>query len=131
MNTSNLIKFLDSEEGKKSMEQFCLNIVKTEEVLNNQLERFHKNNNFKEFIEKVIIKYDSDNYKDRWYYKGIQPPEDLYWFLYEYAVKYGRECKKKEWKKYSNNFTSELYYINGYYFNRMDGQGSIIQVIKK
>jgi len=27
-------------------------------------------------------------------------------------------------------FSSALFFYNGYYFNKMDGQGSVIQIIK-
>lgn len=130
-----LEKWFESEEGKESIERF-INKTKNEElVLNNQLEKFHLKfkleENFDKFIKLVNIKYSSDEYKNRWYNRSIEPPEDLFWFLFKYAKKYGRECDVSEWGNYGNMFSSSLFYINGYYFNRMDGQGSAIQVIKK
>lgn len=29
------------------------------------------------------------------------------------------------------NFQSEMFYCNGYYFNKMNGQGSVVQIIKE
>lgn len=95
-----------------------------------QLERFKERGNFNEFIEKVISKYNSDEYRDHWYNRGIEPPETLYWFLFDFAEKYGRECNDEEWEQYSNLFTSSLFYINGYYFNKINGQGSAITIVK-
>jgi hypothetical protein len=48
-----------------------------------------------------------------------------------YAEKYGRECSEEEWNQYGNMFTSSLFFCSGYYFNRMDGQGSRIKVKKE
>lgn len=123
--------FLSSEEGQKDIAEFCEKLTKDEEVLNNQLERLSKRPNFVEIVEKVIVKYNDSKYVNRWYKRGIEPPESLFWILFNYAEKYGRECTKEEWKQYGNMFSSALYFCNGYFFNRMDGQGSIIQVIKQ
>ena len=96
-----------------------------------QLERLHNSNRFIDFTERVLKKYKCDSYIDKWYKRGFEPPEDLLWFIFEYAEKYGRNCTTTEIDKYANMFTSQLVYCNGYYFNRMDGQGSFIKVIKE
>lgn len=136
MDVKKLNNFFDSKEGKKSIEEFSKKLINDEKILNYQLKKFHErcesdSKYFDNFIEKVINKYNSKKYTNYWYKKGYESPEDLYWFLFEYAEKYGRECNKIEWEKYGNEFTSELYFINDYYFNKMDGQGSIIKIIKK
>lgn len=123
-------EWFDSEEGKKSIAEFAEKIEREERIKTNQLERLHKSGKFLELTEKVIEKYNSDKYRDSWYKRGIEPPEDLFWFLFEYAEKYGRECEEQEWEQYGNMFTSSLFFVNGYYFNRVDGQGSVIKVIK-
>ena len=124
-----LEKYLNSEEGKKSIERFAEKIENETKTKLNQLERFNSWGNFNEFIEKVITKYSSNKYRDKWYNKGIEPPEELYWFLFEFVKYYGRECNENEWRKHANIFTSELYYYDNYIFNRMDGQGSVIKII--
>lgn len=131
MNLQILRDWFDSEEGKRSMTDFADKINREEEIKTKQLERFNRVGNFEEFIEKVIAKYNSDKYRDSWYCRGIEPPEHLFWFLFYYAEKYGRECNEEEWNQYGNMFSSALYYCNEYYFNRMDGQGSFIKVIKR
>lgn len=123
-------EWFDSEEGKKSIAEFAEKIEREERIKTTQLERFHKSGKFLELTEKAIKKYNTDKYRDSWYKRGIEPPESLFWFLFEYAEKYGRECEEKEWKQYGNMFTSSLFFIGGYYFNRMDGQGSVIKVVK-
>ena len=123
-------EWFDSEEGKKSIAEFAEKIERDERIKTNQLERFYKSGKFLELTEKVIKKYNTDKYRDSWYKRGIEPPESLFWFLFQYAEKYGRECEEEEWKQYGNMFTSSLFFIDGYYFNRMDGQGSVIKVVK-
>ena len=126
-----LQEFLDSEEGQKSNADFADKLNREDEIKTKQLERFNGRGNFAEFTEKVIAKYDTDKYRDGWYKRGIEPPEELFWFLFQYAEKYGRECNEEEWRQYGNMFTSALFFCNGYYFNRMDGQGSVIKVMKQ
>lgn len=122
--------FFNSEKGKKSIEKFAKKIEREDRINNNQLKRLHESGKFIELTEKSIKKYNTDKYKDRWYKRGIMPPETLFWFLFDYAKKYGRECNEKECEKYGNMFSSSLFFIDGYYFNRMDGQGSVIKITK-
>ena len=123
-------EWFDSEEGKKSIADFAEKIEREERIKTKQLQRLHESGNFLELTEKAIEKYNSDDYIDSWYKRGVEPPESLFWFLFEYAEKYGRECEEQEWEQYGNMFTSSLFFVNGYYFNRMDGQGSVIKVVK-
>jgi len=98
-----------------------------------QLARFHLLDSTKqvEFIEKVITKYNGDEYVNRWYNRGIEPEEMLYFFLYEYAIKYGRPCLAWEWEKIASSFTVDMFNTNGYYFQRIVGQGSKIIITKE
>lgn len=106
-----------------------------ESIINKQLERFHVKYNdvesFTNIVEKINTKYDSDSYYYRYMNRGCEPPYELYWFLFKYASKYGREASDLEYTKYGNDFTTVIYYVCGYFFNRMDGQGSVIEVMKK
>jgi len=123
-------QYFENEEGQNQFEKFN----REQEIKEYQLNKFHlKFGNkikFTTFLKKVIKKYNSDLYKNRWYKRNIQPPEDLFWFLFYYAEKYGAECNEKEYKKYGNMFTSSLFRIYNYIFNRMDGQGSVIQILE-
>jgi len=131
VETQNLKNWLNTEEGKNSILQFFDDLNKKNEITISQLERLYKTGNFVEFTEKVILKYNDSKYRYRWLKRGIDPPEDLMWFLSVYAEKYGRECNESEWKEYGNEFTTSLFFCDGFYFNQMDGQGSIIKIIKK
>lgn len=125
--------FFDSVEGETFILQWAEKRENEEKILDSQLERFHNkfSSYFKDVVDKVTAKYDSDSYIQRWHKMGYEPPEHLYWFLFWYAEKYGRTATKEEYIKYGNMFTSAMFYINGFYFGRMDGQGSIIQIYKQ
>lgn len=123
--------FLDSKEVQIRITDFIERHNREVEVNNKQLERLNRLGNFKQFTKKVVKKYYSDKYRDYWFNRGFEPPRGLFWFLFDYAEKYGRECSEDEWRQYGNYFTSALFFCDGYYFNRMDGQGSIIKVIKQ
>jgi len=128
-----LTKFLDSPEGKASIKEFAQELVNKENIKVSQLERFHSKLEsgkieFASVVEKILEKYGTRNYRDHWYNRGFEPPEPLCYFLFDYAEKYGRECTKKEWKKFGNMFTGGLYYYAGYYFNLMHGQGSVVHI---
>jgi len=132
MNLEKLRAHLESEEGKKSMEEYFGRIAREKEMKDSQLVRFHKSysNIFGEIIEKIITKYESDEYILKEMKLGFEPRCPLYYFMFNYAEKYGRECNDKEYEKYGNDFTGGLYFINGYYIQIMHGQGSAIRIDK-
>lgn len=124
---------LKSEKGQALMKEYFGKLANEKKIQESQLKRFDAKfkDNFEFIVEKVLAKYDSKKYRESWYKRSIEPPETLISFLFEYAGKYGRKCKKKEYKKYGNMFTGELRFCKGYYFNLMHGQGSVIHVIKE
>ena len=123
---------LDTEEGKKSLEDFGKKISFKYTLRDKYIEKLHSiilsGVTLSSLIEKVQLKYDSDKYRAR--YRGIEPPEGLYWVIFNYAQKYGRKCDKHEWEEYSNQFTSALYFIDGHYVSVIVGQGSFVQLEK-
>ena len=102
-----LREYLDSEEGKKSVEEYALKLKKEEDLYDYWLSNLHNkySKRFSEILEKVIEKYDSDKYVNREYKLGYQPRESLFTLFYAYAEKYGRECTDIEWETYGNTFT--------------------------
>lgn len=126
-------EFFDSEECDAKIQTWADKINQKNTVLNNQLDRFHLK--YGHILNDVITKlqsvYESDAYYYKWMNKGIIPPESLYWFIFEYAQKYGKEASQNEYNEYGNMFTTTMYVINDFIISRMDGQGSIIRIIKK
>lgn len=131
MNIQEFKEYLETPEAKEIAEKYILKIINEKKILNSQLKRFHENCNFKTFIQKVFLKYESEKYNNRFTDRGLEPEYMLYWFLFEFSKVYGRVCYKEEWMKYGNSFTIELYYYDGYYFNLMNGQGSVIRIIER
>jgi len=127
--------FLDSEEGQESIEEWANKINNEHAIKDSQLERAFKKYglNIAGVVEKIVAKYDSDKYRDFWWKKGFEPPEDLYFFLFDYAAKYGVEVDENspiEQKERVNMFTSDIYYLDGYVFNKINGQGTCVLVEK-
>jgi len=133
MKLKKIHDFLDSEEGKVEVEKWISKINNQATILTIQLDRAYRkyDNRFIQFVDKIVCKYNSECYIKRWHKRHIEPPEDLYWFLFEYAERYGREATNDEFKKYGNMFTSAMFYIHGVYISRMDGQGSVIHIDKE
>lgn len=128
IDVDKMMEWFDSEEGQRHIEEYREKIEREERIWNYQLEKLHKVDNFKEFVESVIKKYGSEKYRYRWLDRGIEPPEDLTFLLFDYAQKYGREATELEYEKYGNMFTSSMYFIEGYFFNKMNGQGTVVNI---
>ncbi len=124
-----LREFLDSEEGKKSIEEFGNKIKREEERKDRWIEKFKKiaEPDIDSYLEKLIEKYDSDEYVRREYALGYEPRESLLWIALGYAKKYCKECTDE---KYLNMFTGEAYYIGSYVIQVMNGQGSVVKIEK-
>jgi len=111
--------FFDDSKSLEKLESYFSKITEKNNIINLQLDRFHKKikseKHFKDILEKILNKYNSDSYKDRWYSRGLMPSEDLLFFLYMYSEKYGLLIKEesKEYEKYSTEFSSEIYFIQG------------------
>lgn len=137
-----LDKLLSSKEGQEMMDKLHLQLNNEQKIVDSQLERFdkklgksdeEKRLNFEFVVDIIQMKYNSEKYINRWYSRSIEPPCDLYWFLFEYAQIYGKEPNKKLVKRLIkenkiNMFTTEGYIVFGYFISRMDGQGSVIQI---
>ena len=127
-----LKKILESDEGKEETKRYFEKFHQKAAIEASQLERAYKiiNHRFEEVVEKLLAKYYSDEYRDHWYNRGYEPPEHLLYFLFYYSKKYGRELTREEEKLHSNDFTSEIYTVNNYVFNLIQGQGSAMVVSK-
>jgi hypothetical protein len=131
MNLDKLREHLESEDGK-DWNDFISKNREINTIHESQLKRFHEKHSFefRRIVELILNKYNSKEYGTKWYNLGIEPPENLLFFLYDYAEEYGRGCSDEEYIEYGNTFTAGMYYINGYYFNKMNGQGTVIKVMK-
>ena len=124
-----LSEFLNTEEGRKSIEEFGNKMRRDEERHDRWVEKFRElaESDIDACLERLIEKYDSDEYVRREYSLGYEPRESLLWIALEYAKKYCKECEDE---KYLNTFTGEAYYIGSYVIQVMHGQGSVIKIEK-
>ena len=129
-----LKKKLDSDDSEY-MNNYFKRIGEKEEIRKSQVVRFWNRynvnqNNIDDVIGRIIKKYESDEYKDGWLDWGIEPPEDLYFLLFDVADRYGRLLTQEELDRYVNIFTVEIYILGNYVFNKMNGQGTVVNVDK-
>ena len=126
---SNLITPLYTEsELKTAVDKIVDWILAQERVENKYIEIFHSMSSTKraEIINKIKAKYDSDEYLNREILKCHREPiMYLYWVLFEYAQKYGKQLSQKK----NNPFPHEIYLIdNTFVIRLMHGQGSCVDV---
>lgn len=127
MDLDKLRAWFDSEEGKASVEKFAKELAFKEELKEKHINYIHKHwgDRIDEAIEKVMAKYESDEYVRNEYKRGYEPRTPLYCLLYEYAEQYGEECQDEN---YINSFTAGIYYLGSYVIQIMHGQGSVIRI---
>lgn len=133
MNPSDFVKklkdFLETDEGKLYIQNKKDEFEREYRWRRNQINRLNRITDKKSFINKVLDKYNSDKYRDFYYgVKKEEPREMLLFLLYDCAVAFGRECTDEECDEFGNDFSVGVYYYEGFYFNKMIGQGCCILV---
>ena len=123
---------MNLKKVKKEAKEYFENLKRIAKIKNNQLVRFHEKHSFEfnRIVELILTKYNSKEYINNWYSRGIEPPNSLLFFLFDYAKKYGRDCSDEEYEEYSNIFSVGLFYVHGWYFTMMNGQGTVIKAMK-
>lgn len=121
--------FMDSPEGKKSMDDYVQKLIEEDRRRDRNVERFKARceNDLDGALEKLMDKYYSEKYVQKEHKCGYEPREKLLWLAYEYATKY---CEPCEDEKYFNSFTADAYYIGSYVIQLMIGQGSALILTK-
>ena len=122
--------YLESDEGKEAARQWGLKMQREEAHLQRWVEKFKQRceGDLDTTIDRLISKYNSDEYRDREYFKcKCEPREPLLWLVWEYASEYCKECTDE---KYFNDFTGGAYYIGSYVVQIMYGQGSVLRFDK-
>ena len=121
-----LIDFTNSPEGQEFIKKQKEHQKFLEELKNEKLAWFDSIGSEKRsyYINKIIKKYKSDSYIKRWMNRGIFPPESLYWYIYDYAYKYGkcwRAIPDEVGPGYDSKFVFDEWKVLLY-----NGQGSIV-----
>lgn len=84
--------YLDSEEGKANIKRHQELATFRANLMGKRMDYLH-NLSIDErdiLFSKIKAKYDSDEYYHRWMDRGIEPPEDLYYYILEYGYIYGK-----------------------------------------
>lgn len=136
-STKKLADYMKSEEGILHMKNYFAEINQKQAMQDSQVDRFwikcqNTLNVFLDtFVERLVVKYDSDKYRDMWYKRGIEPRAELYSFLFEVAKKHGKEFTQSEYEnKEDSMFTAAVYVLGGWEFELIQGQGSAILIRK-
>lgn len=90
--------YLESEEGKADIKRENDKAIFRKSLMTKYMDYLH-NMSIEErdglFI-KIKAKYDSDEYYYRWVNRGIEPPQDLYYYILEYGYIYGKVNEIKD-----------------------------------
>ena len=136
LDLNKISKSLKVSITEESVRKFFEEKEQEEKLYASQVDRFYQRHkeNMPAIIEKIMAKYNSNEYVRKEYKLGYEPREDLYWILESIASKYGVEVKlnKKNGKKYPqlNMFTGSAYIFEGYLIQTMHGQGSVVRIDK-
>lgn len=132
VDINKLEELFDVEKFKEFLHEEAEREAQIEAVERRWMEKLNKLSfdERKALIEKVLDKYDSPAYKDRWFHhpKGPREPQEaLLFFLLEYARVFGKEYEDEE-----HVFVSDKRIIDDYWvIKRYDGQGSFVSVRDK
>lgn len=76
-----LKKYLDSPEGQEAMARYAARLAFEDELTDEHIEWFAKKplDERIALVNKVVAKYNSNVYRDRWMNRCIEPPQILFW----------------------------------------------------
>lgn len=137
-NTSSMFqKFeecLNNPKGEKTLNEYCAELNQKAEMVQSQIERAYLryNSQGSKIIERIIEKYESKDYAERHAHTGDIPSSlgNLYWFIYQYAQKYGSDPSQEIVEKYTSPFTCDMRCLYGYLIEYLNGQGGAILITK-
>jgi len=123
-------EFLNSEAGKKSVEEFVKKLNFENELEDNNVIRikkmFNDQKSFNLLVNNIIAKHD-ESWADRCYKKGVMPhPWHLLYSLFHLVEKEGKEISPID--GLTENFPSQIYSYKGWQFAITHGQGSVCSV---
>lgn len=133
-------EFLNSEEGKKSLQEFADEINAERDNVKGrciQTDAYLKTLSTKEFrklLNRIILE-NGDSQREYWYKQNIVPmPTQKAQLLFEYMFSEESVAKrlgKKEFMKYETGFGDIMVKYRGYIFHMFFGQGeSTYRIIK-
>src|SRR6478736_8102212 len=102
------------------MKAYAEKMIKEELILESQLNRFKSDwdHRFEEIMEKVVAKYNSNEYIEREHRIGYEPREKLLSFLFDYVKQRGIP-----WDDGKSNFPTNAFWYKGWVIGWTCGQG--------
>jgi hypothetical protein len=127
-------EFMESEEGKESIDTYAEKLQKGRKHRSRWIEKMKSwiENDIDSGVERLLLWYESNKYRNREYMMGYEPREELLWVLFDYAMFYGEELQENSdlYETYGNCFTGGIFKIGSYVIQEMHGQGSVIRIDK-
>ena len=132
MDIEKMKAYLESPEGKASMEEYFGNLAKKQRIKEGRFLKFDKwleDNDFDKLLYRLILEHD-DEYIDNCYHKGYQPyPTRKMQFVFDYVTEYAGTTVEIE--EFECSFPHQEWEFKGYYFGIMWGQGAVISIWNK
>lgn len=126
--------FLESEEGKKSMDDWFNKLEVKDKILEGRLVKVHdylKNNSLDVLMER-LKEENGDEWCNRCYGKGFEPyPTNLLYLLIDYVNEYGDEPTGDDVEEDEYGFLSREMILGDYKFQLFCGQGCFNRILKK
>jgi len=127
---TNFADFLDSPEGKASLQAFADEFAEKKKILRKRLEKV------KVYVEKVgihsimerLVNEHDETWREHCYLNGYEPYENnKLHLLLEFVMEYGQTSHRHRSKIFSNH----TWVYGDFYFNLMHGQGSVWSIYYK
>jgi hypothetical protein len=128
LDINKLREFLDSEEGKRSTEEWIRKEEVKEMVLKERLlkvESYLKTHPIESIIDRIVREHD-DTYRDRCYRKGYEPyPNHKFELLFDYIRQNYAEIDNQLMPQ---DFLFGSWFFKGYFFTIYCGQGCFYRI---
>ena len=130
--TDDLIKFMESDEGRKSMTEYVKKLIFKDDLKAANVVRIKKmftdQKSFNLLVNKIIGKH-NDAWIDRCHKKGVESyPWELMYTLFKLAEE-GKIIKPID--GFTDNFPSQIYSYKSWQFAITHGQGAVCSIYYK
>lgn len=128
----NLKNFLDSEEGKKSMDAFRAKMRRQEGIVGKAASYIDslEQSDFESKLKRQIEKHDSD-YEDKCYKKGYMPHANNVISLLFEAAEIRGEQYPEILDEFDASFGASTIVYKEHYFNWIHGQGTVLRIFNQ
>lgn len=131
MDIEKMIAWAESPEGEKFHKEYFGRLAEKERIKEGRFLKFDKwleDNDFDKLMYRLILEHD-DEYIEKCHHNGYEPyMNNKMSFVFDYAIKHGKEVNVKE---LDCNFPNIISEFKGYYFQIIWGQGSITAIYNK